>query len=205
STTSSTPTPVANQPIMVPLSQPLIESQPLWLTTRKRVSQARLALTPKSEGWFPPALLYPLVHDLGGRHAFAARSADRARWHARNRATRRDLRKHNRTRGNARVLTDLDIAQHLRAGADHHAAADFRMAIAALFAGAAERHRVEHGDIVLDHRGLANDDAVRVVDEHARADLGGRMDVDSKQLRHPALQVIREDFALLAPEPIGDA
>ena len=47
-------------------------------------------------------------------------------------------------------MTDLDIAEDLGARADQHAVADLRMPVAALLAGAAERHVLQHRHVVLD-------------------------------------------------------
>ena len=67
-------------------------------------------------------------------------------------------------------MADLDIAENFRAGADHHAVADFRMAVPVFLAGAAERHVLQDRDVVLDHRGLADHEAGGVVEEDAAAD-----------------------------------
>src|SRR5262249_50992179 len=101
--------------------------------------------------------------------------------HTRYRAARGHVVEHDRARGDARVLAHLDISQHLGAGADHHTAAYLRMAVAGLLARAAERHRMPHGDVILPHGGFADDNAVGVIDEYARTDLGRGMDVDGEQ------------------------
>ena len=82
----------------------------------------------------------------------------------------RDRLEHDRAGGDARAVTDLDIADDLRAGAQHDAAADFRMAVGVFLAGAAERDVVQDRDVVLDDRGLADDQAGRVVEEDAATD-----------------------------------
>ena len=48
---------------------------------------------------------------------------------------------------------------------------DFRMAVAVLLAGAAERHAVQHRHVVADHRGLADHEAGGMIEENAAADL----------------------------------
>ena len=77
--------------------------------------------------------------------------------------------------------------------------ADLRMAVAALGARAAQRHALQHGDVVADHRCLADDDAGAVVDEDALADARGRIDVDLEHLGHAALQVEGQRLAALVP------
>ena len=73
--------------------------------------------------------------------------------------------------GDTGAMPDLDIAEDFGAGADHHSITNFRMPVAGLFAGAAKRHVVQHGDVVPDDRGLAHHETGRVVEENAPADL----------------------------------
>ena len=87
---------------------------------------------------------------------------------------------------------DLDIAEDLGAGADQHAPPDLRVAVAALLAGAAERHVLQHGDVVLDHGRRADDKAGRMVEEDAAADPRRRVDVGLEHLGRAALQIERE-------------
>jgi hypothetical protein len=72
---------------------------------------------------------------------------------------------------------DLDIAENFCASADHHAVADFRVTILMLLAGAAKGDVMQHGNVVLDHRSLADDKAGGVIKENAAADLCRRMNV----------------------------
>src|ERR1700724_133721 len=48
----------------------------------------------------------------------------------------------NRAGGNPGTVPDLDVAQDFCAGADHYAATNFRVPVAELLAGAAERYIV---------------------------------------------------------------
>ena len=86
-----------------------------------------------------------------------------------------------------------------------HAVADLRMAVAALLAGAAERHVLEDRDVVLDDRRATDDEAGGVIEEDAAADRRGRVDVGLEDLRRPALQVEREIVPALPPQPVGQA
>src|ERR1700679_1332017 len=79
------------------------------------------------------------------------------------------------------------------------------MAVALFLAGAAERHAMQHGDIVLNHRGLADDNAGGVVEEYAAADLRGRMDVHREQRRHPALDEPGQRTTTVPPQPMRHA
>ena len=94
---------------------------------------------------------------------------------------------------------DLDIAENLGARSNHHAAADFRMAILILLPGAAERDAVQDRDVVVDHRGLADHKAGRMIEENAAADFGGGVDVGLKHRRRAALQIISEILAASVP------
>ena len=101
-------------------------------------------------------------------------------------------RQHDRARRHPRAMADLDIAEHFGAGADQHAAADFRMAVADLLAGAAERHALQDRHVVLDDRRLADHQAGGMVEEDALADPRRRIDVDVENRRGAALQIERE-------------
>lgn len=79
------------------------------------------------------------------------------------------------------------------------------MAVAALLAGAAERDVLQHRDIVLDHRGLADHEAGGMVEEDALADAGGRVDVGLEDFGGTALQIEREIAPALVPEPMRQA
>ncbi len=79
--------------------------------------------------------------------------------------------KHHRAGRDLGAMADLDVAEDFRAGADQHAVADLRMAVAAGLAGAAERHAVQDRDVVFDDGRLADHQTGRMVDEDALADL----------------------------------
>ena len=85
---------------------------------------------------------------------------------------------HDGVGADAGVVADRDGAEDLGAGADHHAVTDRRVALARPQAGAAEGDALVDGDVLADHRGLADHDAGGVIDEHARSEVGGRVDVD---------------------------
>ena len=73
------------------------------------------------------------------------------------------------------------------------------MAVAALLAGAAQGHAVQHRDAVLDDGGLADHHAGAVVDEDALADHRAGMDVEAEQRAGAALQVVGEVAAAAGP------
>ena len=177
---------------------------------RKNVSQLQdfLAIHRSSPFWFGMAVAAPPSYEqqssLARRliHRFCAGSAQPAS------PTPAPARRRRSSCGGTGCSTtepaatfeqraDLDIAEDLGAGADQHAVADLRMAVAALLAGAAERHVLEDRDVVLDHRGLADDEAGGMVEEDAAAHRHGRIDVGLEDLRRAALQIEREVAAPL--------
>ena len=72
----------------------------------------------------------------------------------------------------------VDRPQQLGAGADGDVVPECRVALAALEAGAAQRHPLVEGDAVADHGGLADHHAGAVVDEELPADHRRRVDLD---------------------------
>ena len=111
---------------------------------------------------------------------------------------------HHRAGADLDVVADADIAQHLGAGAHHHAVAQGGMALAFLVARAAQRHALVEQHIVADFSGFADHHAHAVVDEEAPADGGAGVDLDARQkaadlrdhARHqrhpPAIQPVRQ-------------
>src|SRR6516164_2618902 len=79
-----------------------------------------------------------LVH--GARRLGATGLADDLCRHAGDRDIVRHRLDDDGARRNARAMADLDVAEDLRARTDHDAAANLRMAVLVLLAGAAERH-----------------------------------------------------------------
>src|SRR5947207_953509 len=96
---------------------------------------------------------------------------------------------HDRARGNARAVADLDVAEDLGAGADEDAIADFRMPVSRLFSGPSERYAVQHGDIILNDGGLPDHEPRRVVDENAAPDASVGVDVALEHGGGTALQI----------------
>ena len=91
---------------------------------------------------------------------------------------RRHVVDDHRVGADLRVGTDLDRAEQLRAGADHHLVADGRVALAAREARAAERDALVHRHVVADLGRLPDHDAGAMVDEQAAPDLRGGVDLD---------------------------
>src|SRR5689334_16248907 len=116
-----------------------------------------------------------LVH--GARRLGAARLPDDLGRHAGNRDIVRYRLDDNGACGDARAMANLDISKNLGTGADHYAAANFRMAVLMLLAGAAKRHIVQDRNVIFDNRRLADDETSRVIEEDAAADLRRRVDV----------------------------
>src|SRR5258708_31841880 len=109
------------------------------------------------------------------RRIGAAGRADDPRRHAGDGGVVRHRLEHDRARGDAGAMADLDIAEDLGARSDQYTAADLRVAVAGLLAGAAERHSMQHRDVVLDHGRLAHHETRGVVEENAAPDARGRV------------------------------
>ncbi len=88
-----------------------------------------------------------------------------ARWiadfrgHTRNGAVGRNGLHHDAAGGDLAIGADLDIAENLGAGADHDAAADLRMPVAASLPVPPSVTFLQDGDLVFDDRRFADDDA----------------------------------------------
>ena len=82
------------------------------------------------------------------RHVDATDDAGR---HAGRGAARRHRLEHDRTRRDLGAGADLDVAEHLGAGAQQYAAPHLRMTVAAFLAGTAQGDAMQHRDAVLDH------------------------------------------------------
>ncbi len=108
----------------------------------------------------------------------AARARDAA-GHADHGGVVRHRVDHHRAGADLGVVADGDVAEDLRAGADHDVVADGGVALAALFARAAQRDALVEQNVVADLGGLADHHAHAVVDEAAPSDHGAGMDLDS--------------------------
>ena len=111
---------------------------------------------------------------------------------------------HHGTGCDPRAMTHLDIPEDFGSGADEHAVADLGMTVAALLAGAAERHVLEHRHVVLDHSGRADNETCCVVEEDAATDPGCRMNIGLEHFRRPALEIKREILPVPAPQPMRE-
>ena len=76
------------------------------------------------------------------------------------------------------------------------------MPVAALLAGAAQRHPLQDRHVVLDHRRLADHDPGPVVDQDPPPDPRRRMDVEPEHLRAARLQRQGEVPAPFRPVPV---
>src|SRR5512144_2272879 len=144
-----------------------------------------------------------LVH--GARRLWAARLPDDLGRYAGNCDIVRYRLDDNRSRGNARAVANLDVAQDFRACADHYAAADFRMTVFVLLAGTAERHVMQNRNIIFDDSGFADNQSGRMIEENAAPDFRRRIDIALEDGRRPALKVEREVFPALSVKPMREA
>jgi hypothetical protein len=68
-----------------------------------------------------------------------------------------------RTRGDARIGSDFDIAENFRAGAYHHPAPHLGVAVSGLLAGAPQCDVLQDRDVIIDDGRRADDEAGRVI------------------------------------------
>src|SRR5204863_383465 len=106
---------------------------------------------------------------------------------------------HDGTRCDPGAMADLDVSEDLGAGAYQHSLANLRMPVARLLAGAPKRHAVQHRDIVLDHRSLADYEAGSMINEDAAPNPRIRMNVALKHSRRTALQIQSKILPVLSP------
>ena len=78
------------------------------------------------------------------------------------------------------AFADLNITDNRRVRADQNAAANFRVAIAGVFARTPERDAMEYGDVIFDDGGFADHQSGSMVKHDATADLGGGVDIHGK-------------------------
>src|SRR4029450_10478684 len=86
----------------------------------------------------------------------------------------------DRAGSNARAMANFDIAENLCAGADHYAAADFRVAVLLLLSRTAQRHIVQERHVVLNDRGFTHHNACSVIEEYAAVNFRRRIDIALK-------------------------
>ncbi len=79
------------------------------------------------------------------------------------------------------------------------------MAVAALFAGAPQGHPLQHGYVIVDHRGLTDDDTRAVIQQQPLPQPGRGMDIHSEDLGHTALQVFGQMHPAALPQPMCEA
>ncbi len=90
------------------------------------------------------------------------------------------------------MIADADVAEHLRAGADHHSVADGGVALAGILARAAERHALVKQHVVANLGGLPDYYTGAVIDEEAPSDAGSWVNLDSGEgARKLADQIMR--------------
>ena len=129
----------------------------------------------------------------------AASLADHLGRHAGNGLVVGHRTEHHRARRDACAMSDLDIAEDFGACTDKDPAADFRVAVAGLLAGAAERDAVQHRYVVFDHSRFAHNEPGGMVEEDAAADARIWMNVALEHRGGAALQVEMRDPCVLCP------
>lgn len=80
------------------------------------------------------------------------------------------------------TLPDVDIAEDLGSGPDHHIRGNLRMAVADLLACSSEGDVVQYGDVVTDNAGLADDNARRMIEHQSMPQDCCGMDINVEYL-----------------------
>jgi hypothetical protein len=119
-----------------------------------------------------------MVHFQG--RFFCHRPADHFGRNAGNDGMSRNVVQYDASGADYCTFTDLHVSQYLGTRSDQDTPPHLRMAIACFPTGAAERNFMKHRYVILDNCGFPNDNAGRVVDKNAFADLCRGVYVHSK-------------------------
>ena len=134
-----------------------------------------------------------------------AGEADDPAGHADDRRIGRHLAQDDRIGRNARVVADLERAEHLRARADHDVVAERRVPLADVLARAAERHALVEQAVVADLSGLANHNPRPMVDDKSAADPRARMNLNPGPHLRPLRDRARQKAQPAHMQPVRDA
>src|SRR5580658_7433916 len=104
----------------------------------------------------------------------------------------RHTSQHDRTRADPAVPPNRNVAENFRPIANYRVVFDRGVPLAALLTSTTERDALIQSHIVANDRGFADDHPKPMIDEQSPANLGSRMDFDSRQesryLREPSRQ-----------------
>ena len=117
----------------------------------------------------------------------------------------RNVAEHDSAGTNLGAITDVDVAEQLRMGTEHHTVPDFRVTVADFVTGTAERHAVQETHVVADDGRFADDNICRMVDQQPVADYGRRMDVHAKLAADDALEHLGREVAAFFIKDMGYA
>ncbi|MNP33964.1 hypothetical protein D3C76_1272280 [compost metagenome] len=104
---------------------------------------------------------------------------DHAGLEAHHRAVGRYGGEHHRIGSHPGVVANIEGAQHLGAGSNHHVVADGRMALALLFTRSAKSYSLIQYHIVTDFAGFPDDDTHTVVNKQPVADNRSRVNLNA--------------------------
>src|SRR5579871_2052224 len=125
---------------------------------------------------------------IGNDHALSFAEHDVSR-NANNRGLRRNIAKDDRTRADAAILSNDNVAENLGSAADDNVVFERGMAFAVFFAGAAMRDSLLEGNVVADDRCFSDHDAHTVIDKETASEFCAGMDFNSSEkagdLRQP--------------------
>lgn len=108
--------------------------------------------------------------------------ADNLRGHAHCGGVAGDISQHDTAGANLGSFADPDVADDGRPCTDQDTVFHLRVTVSRDLARAAERHLVQHRDIVAKHSGLTDHNSRRVIEQDAFPNPGTRVDIYAKLL-----------------------
>ena len=136
-----------------------------------------------------------LLHELAVAHHNARGNADHG-------AVLRHVLDDNRAATDLRIVVNGDTAKNGCIHANHNVIAERGMALAALFARAAERDTLIQRDVIADFARFADDHAHGVVDEETTADFRSRVNFHARHETSELARNARQAFQAVVPQPM---
>ena len=93
---------------------------------------------------------------------------------------------HNRVGANARTVANEKTTQYFSTSTNHHTFTQARVSFAMLQACASQRYPLVQSAVIADLCGLTNNHAHAMINKHAPADFGPRMDLNPRKKTTPS-------------------
>jgi hypothetical protein len=103
------------------------------------------------------------------------------------------------------AVANVNVAEQLGVGTEHHSVSDFRMTVADFVTGTAEGHAVQETDVVADYGGFTDDNVCGVVNQETMTDFGGRMNVHAELAADDALEHLGRERTTFKPQGVSGA